>query len=152
MKAIEKISENKNYTAVNIGSLDKLPEYAVVHPKNGQEIKGKVFVKEATGATGTEVSFSMLSPQTELSYFHIHRKDEETYIFLKGSGYFQVDEDCFPISEGSVVRVAPQGKRGMCNSSDEPMIYVCIQSKEYSLEEYWTDDGERVACEPKWKL
>jgi mannose-6-phosphate isomerase-like protein (cupin superfamily) len=151
MKTIEKISENKNFTAVNIGSLDKLPDYAVVHPKNGQEIKGKVFVKEATGATGTEVSFSMLPPQTALSYFHIHRKDEETYIILKGSGYFQVDEDCFPITEGSVVRVAPQGKRGMCNSSDEPMIYICIQSKEHSLEEYWTDDGERVTYNPKWK-
>jgi quercetin dioxygenase-like cupin family protein len=151
MKAIENISENKNYTAINIGSLDKLMEHSLIHPKSGQEIKGKVFVKEATKATGTEISFSVLPPQTEVSYFHIHNKDEETYIILKGLGYYQVDDDCFPITEGSVIRVAPNGKRGLCNTSDEQMVYICIQSKENSLEEHTADDGERVVCEAKWK-
>jgi hypothetical protein len=31
------------------------------------------------------------------------------------------------------------------------MTYMVVQSKENSLEEYTTDDGERVAFEPKWK-
>jgi RimJ/RimL family protein N-acetyltransferase len=30
------------------------------------------------------------------------------------------------------------------------MIYICVQSKENSLEEHTTDDGERIAAEPKW--
>jgi hypothetical protein len=30
---MEKISENNNYTAVNIGSIDKLTNYSFVHPK-----------------------------------------------------------------------------------------------------------------------
>ena len=119
-------------------------QHSLIHPKNNQKIEGKVFLKEATKATGTEISFQMLLPHTELSYFHIHRKNEETYIVLKGSGYYQVDEDCFEISEGSIIRIAPQDKRGLCNTSDEPMIYMVIQSKEGSLEEYSSDDGERV--------
>lgn len=150
MKKIESISENKNYTAVNIGSLSELMEHGFIHPKSGQEIRGKVFLKEATKATGTEISFNMLPPHTPLSYFHIHKEDEETYIILKGKGEFQVDEDCFPISEGSVVRVAPAGVRGMCNSSDEPMIYMVIQSKKDSLKQYSTVDGERVVHKAKW--
>lgn len=149
-KEILTIAENKSYAAVNIGSLDELADYSLIHPKSGREIKGKVFLKEVTNATGTEISFQVLPPNTELSYFHTHRKNEETYVILKGSGDFQVDNDCFAISEGSVIRVAPNGKRGMRNSSNEPMICMVIQSKENSLEEYSTEDGERVECEPKW--
>lgn len=150
MKKPSTIAENKNYTAVNIGSLDELAEYSLIHPKSGSEIKGKVFLKEATEATGTEISFATLPPNTALSYFHIHRKNEETYIILKGSGDFQVDDDCFAITEGSVIRVAPNGRRGLRNTSDVAMVYMVIQSKEGSLEEYSTDDGERIEHKPKW--
>ncbi|HEY4786612.1 MAG TPA: cupin domain-containing protein [Bacteroidales bacterium] len=151
MKKIEKLSENTLYSAVNIGSLDNLRDYSLIHPVNKKLIEGKVFLKDVTKATGTEISFNTLPPMTELSYFHIHRKNEETYVILKGFGFFQVDEDCFNIKEGSVIRVAPQGKRGMCNSSDEAMVYMVIQSKENSLEEYTTADGERFPVEPKWR-
>ncbi|MDR3060408.1 MAG: cupin domain-containing protein [Prevotella sp.] len=150
MKQIEKISENNNYTAANIGNLSKLMDYSMIHPKNKKEVFGKVFLKDATGATGTEISFQELPPQTDLSYFHIHNENEETYIVLKGSGDFQVDEDCFPITEGSVIRVAPQGKRSLRNSSDEPMVYMVIQSKKDSLNQYSSEDGERVEYKAKW--
>jgi mannose-6-phosphate isomerase-like protein (cupin superfamily) len=151
MKEIEELSENRYFTAVNLGRLDDLMDYSLVHPVNKKLIEGKVFLKEATRSTGTEISFNSLPPQSEQPYFHIHRKNEETYIILKGSGFFQVDDDCFDIKEGSVIRVAPQGKRGICNSSDETMIYMVVQSKENSLEEYTTDDGERLPFEPKWR-
>lgn len=150
MAQVETISESKNYTAVNIGSLDNIEEFSLIHPKNKAEIKGKVFLKDATAATGTEISFQMLPAGEELGYFHIHNQNEETYIILKGSGYFQVDNDSFPVSEGSVVRVAPAGKRGLCNSSEQPMLYMVIQSKENSLEQWSSDDGERVQWNRNW--
>lgn len=103
-----------------------------------------------TRATGTEISFNALPPTTELSYFHTHNQNEETYIIIKGEGDFQVDNDCFPISEGSVIRVAPEGIRGMRNTSKEPMIYIVIQSKENSLQQYSTGDGARVEHTKKW--
>lgn len=151
MKKIEKLSENNHFTAINIGNLDDLMDYSLVHPVNKKRIEGKVFLKDPTKATGTEISFNSLPPKSEQPYFHIHRKNEETYIILKGFGFFQVDEDCFDIKEGSVIQVAPQGKRGICNSSDERMVYMVIQSKENSLEEYTTADGERLPVEPKWR-
>lgn len=48
MKQVEIISENRNHTAISIGSLDKLTDYSFIHPKTGKEVTGKVFVKEAT--------------------------------------------------------------------------------------------------------
>jgi mannose-6-phosphate isomerase-like protein (cupin superfamily) len=151
MKPIEKLSENINYNAVNLGTLDDLKDYSLIHPLSKRLIEGKVFLKDATKSTGTEISFNSLPPKSEQPYFHIHKKNEETYIVLKGFGFFQVDEDCFDIKEGSVIRVAPKGKRGICNTSTEAMIYMVIQSKEKSLEEYTTTDGERIPVEPKWR-
>lgn len=144
MKTIEVISENEHYTAVNLGSLQDIEHYSLIHPKLNTEIKGKVFLKEVTKSTGTEISFTTLPPHSDLGYFHIHQKDEETYIILKGSGYYQVDDDYFPIQEGSIIRVAPKGERSLRNTSDEQMVYLCIQSKEHSLEEHTTEDGKRV--------
>lgn len=152
MDNIKQIAENKNYTAVNIGCLAHLAEHKLVHPVSKQIIEGKVFLKEATKSTGTEISFNTLPPATELSYFHIHDENEETYIILKGEGDFQVDNDCFPISEGSIIRVAPKGIRGMRNTSQESMIYIVIQSKNNSLQQYSTGDGTRVEHRGKWTL
>ncbi|MCT7574415.1 cupin domain-containing protein [Aliarcobacter butzleri] len=150
MKTVKEIVKDKNYTAIDLGNLDELMEYSLIHKINKQKIEGKVFIKDATDATGTEISFNSLAPKAEQPYFHIHKKNEETYIILKGYGYFQVDGNCFEIKEGSVIRVAPSGTRGIKNNSDETMIYIVIQSKENSLEEHTTDDGERVTFEPKW--
>ncbi|PLY07484.1 MAG: cupin domain-containing protein [Arcobacter sp.] len=151
MKEIAKLAEDVNYTAVNLGNLDELMEYSLIHKVNKQKIEGKVFLKEATKSTGTEISFNSLAPKSEQPYFHINYKNEETYIILKGFGFFQVDGKVFDIKEGSVIRVAPEGVRGIRNSSDDTMIYMVIQAKENSLEEYTTDDGERVTFDPKWK-
>lgn len=149
-KQIDVISKNKNYTAVDVGNFSDLQNYSYIHPKNGKTVTGKVFLKKSTESTGTEISISTIPHNKELEYFHIHTDDEETYIILKGSGYYQVDDDCFPIKEGSVVRVAPKGIRSLCNTSDEEMVYICIQSKANSLEEYSTDDGLRVEHKKLW--
>ena len=151
MKQIKELAEDTNYTAIDLGNLDELMKYSLIHPVNKQEIEGKVFLKDATKSTGSEISFNSLPPKSEQPYFHIHNKNEETYIILKGFGFFQVDGNCFDIKEGSVIRVAPDGVRGIRNSSNETMIYIVVQSKENSLEEYTTGDGTRVPFEPKWK-
>lgn len=149
--SIDNIQENNNYKAINIGSLDSLSKHKLVHPKTGETIEGKLFLKDLTEATGTEISFNTLPQKTELPYFHIHNQNEETYIILKGSREFQVDDDCFPIYEGSIVRIAPSGVRGLRNTSKEPMIYIVIQSKKNSLLQYSTQDGKRIDKSDAWQ-
>lgn len=141
MDKIKNVAGNKNFTAVDLGKLSLLPETA----------NGKAFLKEITKASGTEISLSVLPAKTDLPIFHSHKQNEETYIILSGAGKFQVDDQCFDISEGSIIRVAPAGVRGMANTSDEQMIYIVVQSKEGSLEQYSMDDGVLLEATPLWK-
>lgn len=136
-----RIAESENFTAVNLGKLSYVLE----------NLDGKIFLKEQTKASGTEISISALPPKTDLPIFHSHKQNEETYIILSGEGKFQVDNKCFDISEGSIIRVAPDGLRGMANTSDEQMIYIVIQSKEGSLEQYTMEDGVIGEFTPLWK-
>ena len=141
MEKIKELAESENFTAVDFGKLALLPETA----------NGKAFLKEMTKATGTEISLSVLPAKTDLPIFHSHKQNEETYLILSGSGKFQVDDQCFDIAEGSVVRVAPAGVRGMTNTSDEQMLYIVVQSKENSLEQYTMGDGVLLEATPLWK-
>ncbi|MDN5051782.1 hypothetical protein PJV92_03660 [Aliarcobacter butzleri] len=72
MKTVKEIVKDKNYTAIDLGNLDELMEYSLIHKINKQKIEGKVFIKDATDATGTEISFNSLAPKAEQPYFHIH--------------------------------------------------------------------------------
>lgn len=141
MNSTKQIAESKNFTAIDFGKLDLVLESA----------NGKIFLKDATKATGTEVSISVLPPKTDLPIFHSHKQNEETYIILKGEGKFQVDDQCFDISEGSVIRLAPAGLRGMTNTSEQQMIYIVIQSKENSIQQWTSQDGVIQDATPLWK-
>lgn len=136
MSEIKKVAEGTNFTAVETGNID--------------DLQGKVFLKDVTGATAAEISISLLAPGTEMPFFHTHKKNEETYIILSGEGDFQVDDKSFAIVSGSVVRVATRGKRSMRNTSAEPMRYIVIQARENSLEEYARADGEAAEQAKQW--
>ena len=131
MSTIKQTAEGKNFTAINFGKLSEVLEKA----------KGKIFLKEYTKSTSTEISISVLAPKTEFQFFHSHKENEETYIFLKGEGKFQVDDQCFDISEGSVIRVAPEGSRNLINTSNDQLIYIVVQAKNNSLQQYTMEDG-----------
>ncbi len=103
---------------------------------------GKLFVKEATGASSCEISFGTLPSGAEVPFFHSHRKNEENYVILSGAGRFQVDDDVFDIAEGSVIRVSTGADRNLKCTSKEPMVYICIQAAEGSLEECTAGDAD----------
>lgn len=138
MNEIKKVAEGKNFTAIDAGNLNELHD--------------KLFLKDAVGASATEISLSVIPPGGEIPFFHTHKKNEEAYIILSGEGDFQVDDDSFPIKNGSVVRVATHGKRNMRNTSAEPMRYIVVQAREGSLEEYSGADGELVEQEKRWRF
>ena len=89
-------------------------------------------------ATGGEFSFQSFAPGTEVGFLHTHKDHEELYFFLSGNGEFQVDGEVFDIQEGSVVRVAPAGKRSVRNNGSEPLLMLCVQ---YRGETFTADDA-----------
>ena len=86
-----------------------------------------MFGGAAVGATGGEFSFQTFQPGSETGFLHTHSTHEELYFFLSGSGEFQVDGQVFPITEGSVVRVAPAGRRSVRNNGSQPLVMLCVQ-------------------------
>ena len=126
MKETRKIAELANATAVDFGKLNEINEYVL---ELGPEMKipGKVFGGSAVGATGGEFSFQSFAPGTETGFIHTHKTHEELYFFLSGKGEFQVDGEVFNVEEGSVVRVAPAGKRSVRNNDTEPLLMLCVQ-------------------------
>ncbi len=148
---IKTISEGTNYKAIDIGTLDNLSNYSFIHPRLGHTVESKLFVGEHLKSTGSEVSFMELPAKTAVSFLHKHKKHEEIYIFLKGTGQYQVDEDVFPIKEGSIIRVSPNGSRTLRNDSENGMIYMVIQSVAGTLNGYNITDGYRIEGEIKLK-
>lgn len=137
MKEIKKIASATNFSAADFGKLNELSDYLLeLAPE--VKISGKVFGGTATETTGSEFSFQMFQPGTETGFLHTHKQHEELYFFLSGSGEFQVDGKIFPVREGSVVRVAPDGKRSVRNNGTQTLVMLCVQ---YRANTFIPDDA-----------
>ena len=149
MKRMEQVASATNFSAVNFGKLSELNEY-VLELGPGVKIPGKVFGGAAVHATGGEFSFQMFQPGTETGFLHTHKKHEELYFFLGGKGEFPVDGEVFPVTEGSVVRVAPAGKRSVRNNGSEPLIMLCVQYRGNTFTADDAADGVILNEPVKW--
>ena len=103
--------------------------------------EGKAFLKEIIGTTGMEVSFGSLAPGQSVPFFHHHKQNEELYIVLSGEGIFTLDGNEIPVQSGSIVQIAPAVSRCTKCTGETPLVYLCIQAKEGSLEQYTVTDG-----------
>lgn len=128
MNEIKTLNQGEKFTHVSADTL--------------KSFEGKQFVKDATGATSCEISFGTLPTGVAVPFFHSHKENEENYIILSGAGKFQVDDNVFDITGGSVIRVATNCDRNLKCTSNEPMTYICIQAKEGSLGGYTMTDAE----------
>ncbi len=149
MKQIEKIASAENFSAINVGKLGELGEYVL---ELGPEVKipGKVFGGAALGATGADFSFQIFQPGTETGFLHTHKQHEELYFFLGGEGEFQVDGQIIPVKEGSVVRVAPDGRRSVRNNGASPLIMLCVQYRGATFTAEDAADGVILGEPVKW--
>lgn len=146
MKQIKTIETGANFSAADFGHLADIKDYVL---QLGPDIKipGKVFGGRAVGATGAEFSLQVFAPGQETGFLHTHRNHEELYFFLSGEGQFQVDGDVFPVGEGSVVRVAPAGRRSVRNNGTAPLVMLCVQ---YRADTFGADDATdgNILAEP----
>lgn len=140
----------KNYSFVRAGKFSELFQYKLKHPRMERPVLGKLFLKDHLKLTGMQISLGVLPPGIAVPFTHQHKVNEELYIFVRGKGQMQIDNDVFDVEEGTVVRVAPDGERTWRNNSQEEMHYVVIQAKENSLSQDTFDDGIPGANPPKW--
>ncbi|WP_295940427.1 cupin domain-containing protein [uncultured Alistipes sp.] len=149
MKKVERTANGTNFTAATVGKMDELGQYKLILGP-GMEMPGKVFAGSDLQATGGEISFESIGPGGGSGFLHTHKTHEELYIIVKGNGEFQVDGQIFPVGEGSVVRVAPEGKRALRNTGESPMIMICVQYKAGTFDQTAHLDGDILDDEVKW--
>lgn len=149
MKQIEPVAAATAFTAADFGPLNALNEY-VLEFAPGVKIPGKVFGGAAVGATGAEFSFQSFAPGTETGFLHTHKTHEELYFFLAGEGEFRVDDRTFPVREGSVVRVAPAGRRTVRNTGAQPLAMLCVQYRAATFTAADAADGELLPDPVRW--
>ncbi|HJD11427.1 MAG TPA: cupin domain-containing protein [Candidatus Phocaeicola caecigallinarum] len=149
MKQVKTIAEAKNFHAADFGKLNELNDYVL---ELGPDVKipGKVFGGTTLGATGGEFSFQLFQPGTESGFLHTHKQHEELYFFLSGTGEFQVDGQVFPVQEGSVVRVSPDGRRSVRNNGTSPLLMLCVQYKGNTFTAEDATDGVILNEPVKW--
>lgn len=149
MKAIKNVAAAENFSAISVGKLSELSDY-VIELSPEVKIPGKVFGGAALQATGSEFSFQMFQPGTETGFLHTHKNHEELYFFLAGKGEFQVDGQVFPVEEGSVVRVSPDGKRSVRNNGTTPLVMLCVQYRGNTFTAEDATDGVILNEPVKW--
>lgn len=149
MKQIQTIETGTNFSAMNFGRLADVKDYIL---ELGPQIKipGKVFGGQAVGATGSDFSFQVFAAGQETGFLHTHKNHEELYFFLSGKGEFQVDGEIFPVEEGSVVRVAPDGRRSVRNNGTVPLVMLCVQCRGNTFTAVDAKDGNILNEPVKW--
>lgn len=135
--------QRNNFTAEHTGP------FATLLERDFLGFHGKYFIGESLGLTGCEVSLNRLPAGKGIPFVHVHKKNEELYIVLGGNGIFYVDGEEFPVSEGSLVRVAPAGERAY-KAGDADLYFICIQAEAGSLSQATLEDGTRNTTKASW--
>jgi uncharacterized cupin superfamily protein len=92
------------------------------------QLDAKLFIGKTLGFTGMEVSLNRAVPGQTSPFLHAHKQHEELYLFLEGTGEFQVDGEIFPVRAGTAVRVAPEAQRAWRNNGSQDLLFVVVQA------------------------
>ena len=105
----------------------------------GQEARTELHDK--LSLTGAEISIINLPAGASVPFVHSHKKNEEIYAILSGSGKAVIDGESVELKAGDWLRISPAAKRQFFAADNSPISYICIQVKAGSLEEYTASDA-----------
>jgi len=144
------VETHRGVTVAHLGKLSELGDYEVESEASALRMRGKVWLKSFLKLGGMEVSFGLLPEGAGPSFLHSHKQNEELYLFLSGEGQMLIDGKIIEVSEGSAVRVSPEVVRCWRNTGTANMVYIVIQAKEGSLEQWTGTDGIVSPDKPDW--
>ena len=96
---------------------------------------------DALTLTGAEISLNTLPAGTNVPFIHAHKMNEEIYGILAGQGKVIIDGEEIPLSAGDWLRISPAAKRQFFAAEDSAISFICIQTKENSLEAFTAGDA-----------
>jgi quinol monooxygenase YgiN/mannose-6-phosphate isomerase-like protein (cupin superfamily) len=90
-------------------ALDTVEDQA---PKHGLGEMGESrFPRGDLGLTQTGLSLQRLHPERRQAFAHSHRRAEEVYVVLEGSGTLTIDGKEVPVTARDAIRIAPTSSR-----------------------------------------
>lgn len=97
------------------------------------------------GLQGVALGLIRLPPDEGYTFTHRHRKQEEVYLVIEGSGLILVDDDLLELRKGDAVRVSPVARRAL-KAHKEGLLVVCAGGVPQGYPEnpnsrYLIDDG-----------
>jgi mannose-6-phosphate isomerase-like protein (cupin superfamily) len=82
-------------------------------------------------------------------YGHRHRTQEEVYFVASGTLQFKLEDEVVDVSEGTVVRVAPEVARSVWNAGPGDAVLIIVSTKSEDpgadteqVEEFWPNDED----------
>ena len=124
--------------------------YAIVNLKEDVEdalserapgIEGR-FARTHLDSEHLGVSYLRFSPGVRSSSAHSHRKQEEAYVVISGSGHVRLDDEIRELRCWDVVRVSPITVRAF-EAGDDGLELIAIGSDR-------PDGGDGVFVDPAW--
>lgn len=101
----------------------------------------RVELHDRLGLTGAEISINTLPAGECVPFIHSHKQNEEIYYILSGSGKVVIDSEEVNLVSGDWLKISPSAERQFFASKDNSISYICIQTKENSLEEFTANDA-----------
>ena len=112
----------------------------------------RVELHDILGLSGAEVTINNLPAGVSVPFVHAHTHNEELYVVLAGKGMFFIDGEEFALHAGSVVRVVPAAQRCIKADDASAMRFICIQTREGSLQGFTANDAvvSEEFAKPSW--
>ena len=101
----------------------------------------RVELHDKLGLTGAEISINTLPAGECVPFIHSHKQNEEIYYILSGSGKVVIDSEEVNLVSGDWLKISPSAERQFFASKYNSISYICIQTKENSLEEFTANDA-----------
>ena len=100
-----------------------------------------------TAAQKLGASIDIVAPGKRSCPYHFHYAQEEMFIVLEGSGTLRVAGQMLPIRSGDVIFIppGPEYPHQIINTSDEPMKYLSIGTREMPDVVEYPDSGKYAA-------
>ena len=104
-------------------------------------------VSAGTAAAKLGIGIDVLPPGKRGCPYHLHHVQEEMFIVLEGQGTLRVAGEMLPVKAGDVVVIppGPDYPHQFINTSDAPMKYLSISTKERPEICEYPDSGKYLA-------
>ncbi len=103
--------------------------------------EARIELHDKLDLTGSEISINHLPANTSVPFIHAHKTNEEVYGILFGSGKVIIDNEEISLKAGDWLKISPAAKRQFFAGESKDLYYICIRTKENSLENYTTNDA-----------